>query len=94
MEQDVPTSFAAKSEPWIQATFAGFGQGIRRSECERLVLWINYVPAGVVSAKQHTFTIEQVTQLCHSLPRNSCAVVLLPNRAGDLRGGSPQKQLC
>jgi len=70
---------------------AGFGDGIRRADAERVLLWVNYVPAGVVSAKQQTFTMQEVTQLCHQFPRTCAAVILMPNRAGDLRGGSPTK---
>ncbi len=79
------TTYAAKNEPWLQATLTGFGQGVRRPENERVILWVNYVAAGVVSGKKLVFTIEQVTQQLHSLPRTSVAVVLLPNRASDLR---------
>lgn len=79
------STFAAKNEPWLQATLTGFGQGVRRPENERLVLWVNYVSAGVVSGKKLVFSIEQVTQLLHSFPRTAVAVVLFPNRAADLR---------
>ena len=93
LEQDVPSAFAAKAEPWLQNTLAGYGHGVRRADHERVVAWCNYVPAGVVSAKQHIFTVEQITQICHAHPRTACAVILLPNRAGDLRGASPSKLL-
>ena len=93
VEQEVPSAFAAQSEPWLQATLTGFGQGIRRQDNERVILWVNYVPAGVVSAKQHAFTVEQITQLCHQYPKTCAAVIFMPNRAGDLRGGSPMKHL-
>eukprot|EP00435_Cladocopium_sp_Y103_P022359 s514_g5.t1 len=56
-----------------------------RPENERLIVWVNYVTAGVVSGKKLVFTIEQVTQLLHSFPRTGVAVILLPNRASDLR---------
>ena len=84
--------FAAKCEPWLQETLAGFGQGIRRPDADRIIIWCNYVPAGVVSSRQHAFTVEQITQACHANPRTACAVVLFPNRAGDLRS-SPTKPL-
>ena len=93
VEPDLPSVFSAQCEPWLQQTLTGFGSGIRRPDSERVVGWVNYVPAGVVSAKQLTFTAEQVTQLCHSFPRTGGAVIFLPNRAGDLRTGSPVKQL-
>ena len=79
------TTFAARNEPWIQATMTAFGHGVRRPENERLIAWVNYVTAGVVSGKKLVFTIEQVTQLLHSFPRTGVAVILLPNRASDLR---------
>ena len=79
------TSFAAKNEPWIQSTFSGFGGGIRRHDQERLIVWVNYVSAGVVPGKKLVFTLEHVTQLLHALPRTAAAVILLPNRASDLR---------
>ncbi len=90
VEQETP-EFPAQCEPWMQQTLAGFGQGIRRPDAERLLLWVNYVPAGVVSAKQQTFTLQEVTQLCHQFPKTCAAIILMPNRAGDLRGGSPTK---
>ena len=79
------TTFAAKNEPWLQATLTGFGSGVRRPDNERLIVWVNYVAAGVVSGKKLVFSVEQVTQLLHSFPRTAVAVVLLPNRASDLR---------
>ena len=79
------TSFAAKNEPWLQSTLTAFGQGIRRNECERVVVWVNYVSCGVVPAKKIQFTVEQVTQILHSFPKNAAAIILLPNRAADLR---------
>lgn len=93
VEPDLPSAFAAHCEPWLQQTLTGFGSGIRRPDSERVVAWVNYVPAGIVSAKQLTFTVEQVTLLCHSFPRTGGAVIFFPNRAGDLRGGSATKQL-
>lgn len=79
------TSFAAKNEPWLQSTLTAFGQGIRRQESERVVVWINYVACGVVPAKKIQFTVEQVTQVLHAFPKNAAAIILLPNRAADLR---------
>lgn len=79
------TTFAAKNEPWLQSTLSGFGSGVRRPENERIIVWVNYVASGVVSGKKLIFSVEQVTQLLHSFPRTAVAVVLLPNRASDLR---------
>ena len=84
VEGDANT-YPAKNEPWLQQTLTSFGQGVRRTDQERLFLWINYVCTGVVSGKKLVFTLDQVTQFLHSFPRNAVAVVLLPNRASDLR---------
>ena len=90
-------TYPAKNEPWLQQSLTSFGQGVRRSDQERLFLWINYVCTGVVSGKKLVFTLDQVTQFLHSFPRNAVAVVLLPNRASDLRS-SPKllrsKSMC
>ena len=85
MEGGDATTFAAKNEPWLQTTLSGFGSGVRRPENERIIVWVNYVASGVVSGKKLVFSVEQVTQLLHSFPRTAVAVVLLPNRASDLR---------
>ena len=90
VESDGPTIFAAKYEPWLQETLSGFGNGIRRPDSERIILWCNYVTQGVMSARLNTFCLEQLTQLCHANPRTCTGIVLLPNRAGDLRS-SPTK---
>ena len=93
-EGDTESSgLAPKLEPWTHATFAGFAGGIRRHEHERLVMWCNYVPQGVVSAYKQVFTVDMITQLCHQMPRTSVAVVILPNRGGDLRSDLRAKTL-
>lgn len=51
-----------------------------------MIAWVNYACCGVVPAKKIQFTVEQVTQVLHSFPKNAAAIILLPNRAGDLRG--------
>lgn len=75
----------AKVNPWMQQTLQGYGNGLRRSESERIFAWCNYVTAGVISAGKTEFTVNTITQLAHAHPRNFVAVVLLPNRSGDLR---------
>ena len=87
------TTFGAKCQPWLQETLAGLASGIRRSENERIFAWVNYTSAGVVSASKLLFTIEQVTSLAHQHPKTFMAIILLPNRAADLRT-SPTKNLC
>ncbi|CAL1152588.1 unnamed protein product [Cladocopium goreaui] len=69
----------------IQEILTSFGSGIRRPDSERIMLWVNYVAAGVVPGKKILFTVEQVQQFLHAFPRTSVAFVLLPNRAQDLR---------
>ena len=84
-------AISAKVTPWLQRTMQGFGSGLRRVESERMVGWCNYVTAGVLSAGRLEFTVNTITQLCHANPRTFLAVVLLPNRSGDLR--TPTKHL-
>lgn len=79
------STFPAKSQPWLQSVMNGFGQGIRRPDSERIILWCNYCAAGVVTSQKHKFTIDQITQMCHANPASCAVVVLLPNRAADLR---------
>ncbi|CAK9047521.1 unnamed protein product [Durusdinium trenchii] len=76
----------------IQAKGSGFGGGIRRADSERIIGWLNYAAAGVVSATKLLFTVEQVTAMAHSHPKTFAAIVLYPNRAGDLR--TSPKNLC
>ena len=87
--ENIPT-IAAKLEPWLQTTLSGFGGGIRRPEREKLVGWVNFVSCGVVSGKKLMFALENVTQLCHAYSKTFVGVIILPNRAGDLRA-SPIK---
>ena len=74
-----------KKRPSAQSMLQGYGNGLRRSETERIFAWCNYVTAGVISAGKTEFTVNTITQLAHAHPRNFVAVVLLPNRSGDLR---------
>lgn len=83
--QKTISTISAKVTPWMEKTLQGFANGLRRPESERIFAWCNYVTAGVLSAGKTEFTVNTITQLAHSNPRNFIAVVLLPNRSGDLR---------
>ena len=84
-DADSSGALSAKLEPWLQSTLGGLNQGIRRSDNESIIGYVNYVAAGVVSLFKQHFALQQVTGLCHSNPRTFLAVLVLPNRAGDLR---------
>ncbi|CAK9006800.1 Uncharacterized protein SCF082_LOCUS9181 [Durusdinium trenchii] len=84
-DADSSGALSAKLEPWLQSTLGGLNQGIRRSDNESIIGYVNYVAAGVVSSFKQHFALQQVTGLCHSNPRTFLAVLVLPNRAGDLR---------
>jgi hypothetical protein len=43
------------------------------------------VTAGVLSAGKTEFAVNTITSMAHSNPRQFVAVVVLPNRSGDLR---------
>ena len=79
------TTFGAKCIPWLQGMLQGFGNGISRPDVERIYGWVNYCASGVVSAARQTFAVEQITTLCHTYPKNFVGIILLPNRANDLR---------
>ena len=79
------STISGKVLPWMQKTFQGMGGGLRRFDKERLFAFINCVAAGILTAPKILYTVETVTQLAHNCPRTFVAVVLLPNRAGDLR---------
>lgn len=87
------TTIAGKLTPWLQQSLQGMANGLRRFEKERLVGFVNYVGAGIVTAPKILFTLESVTQLAHSHPRTFIGLIILPNRAGDLRTTSPVKYL-
>ena len=71
--------------PWVQQTLQSCASGLRRQENERIVAWCNYVTAGVLSAGRTEFTVNTITAMAHANPKQFVAVVILPNRSGDLR---------
>jgi hypothetical protein len=86
-EQETDTSgvLNAKLLPWLDASLAGMNSGIRRLDNELIVAFVNFPSAGVVSASRQHFVLSQVTSLAHSYPRAFVAVLVMPNRAADLR---------
>lgn len=84
-ESDSSGCLAAKLQPWLQSTLAGFNNGIRRPEREAIIAVANYPSTGVVSSTRQHFLLSQVTSLCHEYPKTFLAIVVMPNRAGDLR---------
>lgn len=86
-EQDTDNSgvLNAKLLPWLDGVLSGFNGGIRRMDNELLVAFANLPTAGVVSAAKQHFILSQVTSLAHSYPKAFVAVLVMPNRAADLR---------
>ena len=79
------SAISAKVVPWIQSTLMHCASGLRRPDSERIIAWCNCVTAGVLSAGKTEFAVNTITSMAHSNPRQFIAVVVLPNRSGDLR---------
>ena len=79
----------AKLLPWLENALASMNNGIRRLDQELLVAFCNLPAAGVVSAYKQHFLLTQLTSLAHSFPRAFVAVLVMPNRAADLRSAKP-----
>lgn len=75
----------AKLLPWLENALAGMNGGIRRADSELIVGFVNFPSAGVVSASKQHFILSQVTSLAHMYPLAFVAVLIMPNRAADLR---------
>lgn len=84
-ETDTSGVLNAKLLPWLEGTLGGLNGGIRRQDQELVVAFCNFPSAGVVSAYKQHFVLTQVTSLAHSYPKSFVAVLVMPNRAADLR---------
>eukprot|EP00435_Cladocopium_sp_Y103_P022429 s1200_g5.t1 len=84
-KEKVISTIAAKVNPWLTQVLMGYAGGLRRPESERIFGWCNYVTAGVLTAGKIEFTVNTITGMAHAYPRQFVAVVMLPNRSGDLR---------
>ena len=86
-EEDSDNSgvLAAKMHPWVDASLAGMNNGMRRPDSELVIAFVNYPSAGVVSSSRQHFLLHQITHLAHMYPRGFVGVLVLPNRAADLR---------
>jgi len=84
-EPDLTGSITSKLDPWMDAALSGLNSGLRRRDSEQVVIYVNMPCAGVVSSAKNMFCISEVTRLLHQYPRTGIAVIVLPNRAGDLR---------
>jgi len=56
-------------------------------EHECTVAYVNFTTQGVLSTAKMQFALHQITTLAHGNTKSFMAVVVLPNRAGDLRSG-------
>ena len=59
--------------------------GVRRRDAEQIVVYINMPSCGVMSSAKMHFSVGEATRLLHQHPKSAVAVVLLPNRAADVR---------
>ena len=75
----------ARLQPWLSDVLAGFNNGCRRPESEMVIALCNLTTQGVLSVERLHFLLQQITALSHAYPKNFVAVVVMPNRAGDLK---------
>ena len=87
-DTDVSGTITSNLDPWLDGALSGMNSGIRRRDHEQLVIYVNMQVAGVVSSSKSLFIVQEVTRLLHQFPRTAVAVIVLPNRAGDLRVGA------
>lgn len=87
-DTDNSSTLSARLLPWMESTLAGLNQGMRRADNELVVALCNYPSSGVISASKHHFVLSQVTSLANTFPRAFVGVIVMPNRASDLRTGS------
>lgn len=87
-DSDNRSTLSAKLMPWLEATLQGLNGGLRRPENELVIGFCNYPAMGVISSSRQHFCLSQITSLAHTFPKSFVAVIVLPNRAADLRAGS------
>ena len=85
-ETDTTGVMEARLQPWMADCLSGFNNGIRRADNEGMVCICNLTTQGVVSADKLHFALQQLTTLSHAFPKTFIAVVVMPNRAGDVKG--------
>lgn len=85
MDVDSSGLLEARLQPWLWETLAGLSGGVRRESCEQAIGIFNMPTQGVTSSGKLHFMLQQITSLCHLLPKSFIAVIVLPNRAGDIR---------
>lgn len=71
--------------PWIDGTLSGFNAGLRRRDHEGIIVLCNLACQGVCSSAKTMFAVNETTRLLHSAPKSTVAMIVLPNRAADLR---------
>ena len=77
----------AKLQPWLAETLTGLNNGVRRPEHEFILGYFNLTTQGVLSTHKMHYTLSQITTMAHNNPRSFVGVIVLPNRAGDVRAG-------
>lgn len=87
-DSDNSSTLAAKLMPWLESTLQGLNGGLRRVDNELIIAICNYPAMGVISSSRQHFCLSQITSLAHTFPKSFVAVILLPNRAADLRSGT------
>ena len=78
---DAESTILPAVSTWISEALGEIPE-VKESSDHGVVLWCNLPTCGVLSAAKHDFVITSIANLLSQFRRNSCAVLLHPNRAG------------
>eukprot|EP00435_Cladocopium_sp_Y103_P001332 s1736_g1.t1 len=84
-QTDTSGVMEARLQPWLAECLAGFNGGVRRPDNECIIGIFNLTTQGVLSADKLHFALQQLTTLSHAYPKTFVGLVVMPNRAGDLK---------
>ena len=72
---------------WVQDSLADIPEA-RSFEDHGVVLWVNLPTAGIIGASKYDFLLTSITNLLTQYKKNSIALIIHPNRAGQLQSSS------
>lgn len=90
---DVSGKLDARLQPWLLARLAGLNNGVRRESAECIIAIFNITTQGVLSLHKQQYLLQQVTTMAHTYGKSFVAIVVMANRAGDMRGSTTVKSL-
>ena len=81
------TSLMPEVSSWCSDTLADTSD-VRENNDHMVFIWCNLTTAGIVSAGKWDFVVGYITNELSKHKRNSIAIVVHPNRAGQFKGGA------